>query len=507
MSTGINMLEKLSDVFSSTGFEPHGHCFLWTKPLLLLYLSSDSLIALSYYMIPVALIIFVRRRRDLAFNWVFIMFSAFIFACGTTHLMGVWTLWQPVYWLDGTLKAVTAGLSLATSVALWPLLPKALALHSPTQLQAINRELQNQIAERERAVEEATSKEKIFRDFVEAAPDAKVITDSEGQIVLVNGQTEKLFGYGRVDLLGKPVEMLIPQRFVAHHRQHRAGFSVNPRIRPMGVGMELYAIRKDGTEFPVEISLSPIETKDGTLIIAAIRDITERKEIERQLQERDRLATLGTTAAVFAHEIGNPLNGLSTSLEIVKSLLTTSPAVDPLVAETIEVASLELDRLSNLLKDYRSFARPQGLDLESTSLGELAEEVLASQVKHYADCGVTVKMEIEEQLPSLVIDPSKIKQVILNLCQNAVDAMPNGGVLTLKGYRSQDAVVVEVSDTGTGIAVGLDVFQLFKTTKRDGTGLGLSIVQQIISDHGGTVDYLSEIGKGTTFRIVLSTNG
>jgi PAS domain S-box-containing protein len=497
------MLETFGHFFSSVGFEPHGHCFLWTKSLLVLYVFSDSLIALSYYMIPVALMMFVRRRRDLAFNWVFIMFSAFIFACGTTHLMGVWTLWKPVYWLDGTLKAVTAGLSLATSVALWPLLPKALALPSHAQLQSINRELQEQIAERERAVEQARANEKMFRDFVEAAPDAKVITDEAGQIVLVNSQTEKLFGYDRKELLGKHVESLIPQRFVARHQAHRVAFSHNPRVRPMGAGMGLYAIRKDGTEFPVEISLSPIHAKGETLTIAAIRDITERKEIERRLQEKERLATLGTTAAVFAHEIGNPLNGLSTSIEVVKTLLTTFPAIDPLVAETIETASLEVNRLATLLKDYRSFARPQGLNLESTNLGKLVEEVLASQIRRYADLGVAVKTQFEEQLPSILIDPAKMKQAILNLCQNAVDAMPNGGTLTLTGYRSEDEIVMEVSDSGTGIPEGLDVFQLFKTTKREGTGLGLSIVQQIISDHRGMVDYVSAIGKGTAFRIVL----
>src|SRR5215470_6293164 len=143
------MFETLSNFFASAGFEPHGHCFLWDKPLLWLYVVSDSFIAFSYYVIPVALLIFVRRRQDLVFNWMFLMFSAFIFACGTTHLMGVWTLWEPVYWLDGSIKAVTAGLSFATAVMLWPLIPRALMIPSPSQLETVNRELRRQIAERE----------------------------------------------------------------------------------------------------------------------------------------------------------------------------------------------------------------------------------------------------------------------------------------------------------------------------------------------------------------------
>ena len=114
------MFETLSNFFTSEDFDPHSHRFLWQGPLLLLYVASDSLIAISYYIIPVALVIFVRKRRDLAFNRMFLMFSAFIFACGTTHLMGIWKLWEPVYWLDGSINSITAGLSVATAATLWP---------------------------------------------------------------------------------------------------------------------------------------------------------------------------------------------------------------------------------------------------------------------------------------------------------------------------------------------------------------------------------------------------
>jgi hypothetical protein len=132
---------------------PHGVCILWDKPLLVLHVLSDSLIAFSYFSIPLALVHFVRRRRDLAFNWIFILFAAFIVACGLTHVMGVWTLWEPVYWLDGMVKAFTAAISLVTALILWPLIPKVLALPSPAQLAAANKELEDQIAERRRAEE------------------------------------------------------------------------------------------------------------------------------------------------------------------------------------------------------------------------------------------------------------------------------------------------------------------------------------------------------------------
>jgi two-component sensor histidine kinase len=145
------MLELLNDVFAVGPFIPHGHCYLWLPALVWLHVGTDSLIALAYYVMPIILISFVRKRSDLPFNWMFLMFGAFIIACGTTHVMSVWNLWYPTYWLAGGVKTVTAAVSLATAGLLVPLVPKALALPSPAQLAALNRQLHEQIRERERA--------------------------------------------------------------------------------------------------------------------------------------------------------------------------------------------------------------------------------------------------------------------------------------------------------------------------------------------------------------------
>jgi len=268
---------------------------------------------------------------------------------------------------------------------------------------------------------------------------------------------------------------------------------------------ESLRLRKDGSIFWANVVITAIRDDSGNLtgFAKVVRDITERKAAEQRVQESERMATLGTTAAVFAHEIANPLNGLSTSLQIVGELLNNSDNQNPLVRETINAANQEILRLTSLLGDYRSLARPQTLKVQPSNLRQVVEEVLAPNIKNYEKSGVNVSFEFDNNLPLVALDPEKIKQVILNLCKNAIEAMPKGGHLTVRTYRASDTVILEFSDTGEGMPKGFDPFHLFKTTKPEGTGLGLPIVQQIVSDHHGTIDYVSELGKGTTFRVSL----
>ena len=170
---------------------------------------------------------------------------------------------------------------------------------------------------------------------------------------------------------------------------------------------------------------------------------------------------------------------------------------------TMRTFRREVDRLIILLNEFRSASVPRSLNLKSSDLREVVEEALAIQMIVYRNAGVNVRFDFEDGLPALDLDPPKIKQVILNLCNNALDAMPKGGDLNIRCYSLGATVILEIADTGIGIPEGLDPFALFKTTKVDGSGLGLPIVEQIVLAHNGTIEYTSEPGRGTTFKIVL----
>jgi two-component system sporulation sensor kinase A len=243
-----------------------------------------------------------------------------------------------------------------------------------------------------------------------------------------------------------------------------------------------------------------------TLLGSAPGGRPDSKHLEQHAQAR-RWRTLFNTTAVFAHEVANPLHGLLTCLQLVDRTLEIKQVKDPILTTTIHDMKRELDRLGLLLNEFRSVSVPQRLDLKKRDLRRIVEEVLAVQIDAYRTAGVNVKFEFEATCPAVNVDEAKIKQVILNLCKNAVEAMPQGGCLTVKSHCSGDMVVLEISDNGVGIPVGVDVFALFKTTKVGGSGLGLHVVEQIVLAHSGTIDYTSEPDSGTTFQIVLPIDG
>jgi signal transduction histidine kinase len=246
------------------------------------------------------------------------------------------------------------------------------------------------------------------------------------------------------------------------------------------------------------------DTANGTQLIAqSNRNQENDQPSQHKAQQRERLAFLGTSAVVFAHEVGNPLQAILGTLEFIEAEFKSRQIADPHLTSMVQGAMREMDRLRALLRQFRSLAKPQDLDLQLADLAKIIEEVLVLQKLGHRAAGIAVKLECENSLPCVMLDAAKIKQAILNLCKNAVEAMPNGGCLSIRVYPSGPRVVMEIADNGVGVPGDVDVFRLFKTTKSGGSGLGLPIVRQIITAHKGTVDYTTEVGRGTTFTVNL----
>jgi signal transduction histidine kinase len=252
-----------------------------------------------------------------------------------------------------------------------------------------------------------------------------------------------------------------------------------------------------------------VQERTAELIAAneALRaEIAERKRTEQKLRASERLATIGTTAAKLAHEIGNPLNGMATTVQILERYLAKQgDSVDALLVSSLQDLGQEIARLHSLVRELRTLARPRSLDLQPTDVAAVATEVLRREAPYYAERNIRVEQTFAADLPPVMANSDELTQVLLNLCKNAVEAMPKGGALTVRGLLSGTHVCLEVSDTGEGVPEGVHIFEPFVTTKKKGTGLGLAIVQQIVAAHEGTLTYTSAPGQGTTFTLQFPT--
>jgi PAS domain S-box-containing protein len=282
------MLDFLSQLFDTSDFPPRWRCGRWTPGHGWLHILSDLGIWSAYFAIPCILAYFILRRRDTPFRLIFVLFGLFILACGTTHLLEALIFWWPAYRLAGAVKLLTALVSWGTVVALVRVTPRALAMRTPEELGREIEERKRVEAELRAAVEALRRSQAMFQGLFQFGPDAVLVTGPDGCIRQANFQAGRTFGHTREELVGQPVEVLIPERFHETHRRQRADYAFSPRARPMGEGRELYARRKDGSEFPVDIMLAPLQTPDGPLTLAAVRDISHRKANEEITRARAR---------------------------------------------------------------------------------------------------------------------------------------------------------------------------------------------------------------------------
>ncbi len=344
--------------------------------------------------------------------------------------------------------------------------------------------------------------ESLYKLIVEASPSGLLLVDEAGTIVMANPCVLAQFGYSEAELLGQSVELLLPASTRAIHRNHRTTYIEEPQARPMGRGRELYGARKDGTEFPVEIGLTPLRVNGRTYVLASVVDITERRRLEEQLRRTERIAELGTLASGMAHEIGTPMNVILGRAEYLLERVTEEP-----IKKSLQIIVTQVERITRVMNQLLAFARRRPADRRPVDLRETIEGSLEMFQERLARHGIRIEKAFGDDCPKVRADADQMSQVFINLVMNAVHAMPDGGTLRVGLARSNGTVQITVADTGHGIAQQdlAKIFDPFFTTKETGkgTGLGLTVVKGIIDEHGGAIQVESEPGRGTTFTISL----
>ncbi|MEA5604889.1 ATP-binding protein [Nostoc sp. UHCC 0252] len=554
--------EFWSIFFASGSFIPHGHCYLWQTNLVWLHILSDAFTALAYYSIPATLFYFVRKRQDLPFDWIFLLFSAFIVACGTTHLIEIWTLWHPTYWVSGFVKAVTAIISVITAVQLVSLLPQALALPSPAQLEQANQELQTQIAERlrietelrkyqnrleemvavrtneitktneqlqqeslerQRILEILRQSEEHYRYLAEAIPQLVWTTDANGECDFFNQNWCEYTGLTLEQSLGSgwlaalhPDDIQNADKVWSNAVKNSTIYNNEYRFKRAADGSYRWQLAR----------ALPLKDQQGIIVkwFGTCTDIHEQKQI---LEERAHLLELEQIArakaetanrikdeflAVLSHELRTPLNAILGWSKLLQTRTFDKARTSAALATIERNATLQVQLIEDLLDISRILQGKLTLNitkinLQSTILSALETIRLAAETKF-----IEVNTVFEPDVGKVMGDFTRLQQVVWNLVSNAVKFTPKGGKVEVQLEQANGYAQIIVSDTGKGISPEFlpYVFDYFRqadsTSTRNfgGLGLGLAIVRNIVEIHGGIVKAKSEgEGKGAIFTVSL----
>jgi protein-histidine pros-kinase len=366
-----------------------------------------------------------------------------------------------------------------------------------------------------REITPADDSEVYFKHLLELAPDAMVIIDEHGKIAIVNGQAEEMFGYERSEMLGQPVEMLLPDRLRQVHVGHRSGYDMAPRLRPMGRGQSLLARRKDGSEFPVEISLSPVKSENGRFVSSVIRDVTKRKRMEDEIIAARQEALRANKAnsaflAAASHDLRQPVQALSLLNGALRRTVTDERAL-----QMVDSQQHSLTAMTNLLNSLLDISRldagavtPELEDFPINRLIDRLSDEFARQAHHngleFTSCGCTTVVNS---------DPNLLAEIIQNFVSNAIRYTDKGSV-SLECSAEDGVCVISVSDTGIGIADDQleEIFREFHQCKtpgasKEGFGLGLAIVKRLADLLELELSVRSRIGRGSTFSVALPAVG
>ncbi|MBE9224446.1 response regulator [Phormidium sp. LEGE 05292] len=560
------MHDILINLFGSGSFIPHGHCYLWKPGLVWLHLISDAIIGVAYYSIPLTLFYFVRKRQDLPFHWIFLLFAVFIISCGTTHFAEIWTLWYPTYWLSGAIKAGTALVSIYTALELVPLVPKALALPSPAQLEQANLALKGQIEERlrteaelrqfqnelearvesrtmelvqvnqqlqqeieERQCAEAALREQRFllETILKYAADAIIVCNAEGKLTFANPEARRL---AQQDPNDTTLDLDLFNWGTAHDADGKRitleDYAISKALRgEVSYAIESRMVRDDRSYYDILVSAAPLLNNEQIVgAVASFIDISDRKRAEAEREEllaREKAAREQAEAAnrikdeflaVLSHELRSPLNPILGWAKLLQSGKLDQEKTKQALATIERNARLQSQLIEDLLDVSRILQGklvlyPQPIKLVNTIEAAIETVRLAAQVK-----GIEIQTIFHPDVGKVIGDSARLQQVIWNLLSNAVKFTPSGGKVEIELAQIDNYAQIQVRDTGKGITPEFlpFVFEYFRqedgsTTRRfGGLGLGLAIVHHLVELHGGTVEAQSPGQElGATFTVRL----
>lgn len=520
------MAEFFSSLFGND-FLPHGVCYRWSPGVVWLHVISDLLIALAYYFIPFALIYIIRSRRDLVYPWMFWLFGIFILACGTTHLMNIWVIWNPVYRLDGAVKLITALASVPTAILLIRLAPAVIALPSPEQLRVANRELEREVNERkvveaqvrqlnaelEQRVEERTRELRTamlqFREsemrlqaILDSAPTIVYVKNLEGRFDFVNRRFEQIFELTREQVNGRTDYDIFPaEQATAYRKADRAVIDKRQAIE-----VEEVTYRGNDKRTYVSVKFPLIDSSNQPYALCGIStDITERKTAEEALRQYN--SELEQFAFIAAHDLQEPLRTVKSYAQLLSRRYHSVLDVDG--QEFLGFIVSGVERMNLLVADLQSYSEVAHHRIPERKICDLNMTLQDTLKNMEASILETNARIVAPNLPAVVANRRQMGQLLQNLISNAIKYRGSHEPhIEISATRSSYEWTFQVKDNGVGVPeqYAEQIFGVFKRLHgRDvpGTGVGLAICKKIVEQHRGRIWVESTPGTGSTFVFTL----